>query len=102
MLKVVQERSRSNVAGSDLDETVPNGARLMLRVALRAEVAYSDAYRPIKQIDSAQPRSRPVNAPHLVLLVGAGATLVNGKLLRRPADDGQHGDGQHGDGQQAA
>jgi len=27
-----------------------------------------------------------VNAPHLVALVRAGATLVNGKLVERPGD----------------
>ena len=32
-------------------------------------------------------RWRMVNAPHLVALVRAGATLVNGKLAERPAGD---------------
>jgi hypothetical protein len=28
-----------------------------------------------------------VNAPHLVVLVRAGATFINGKLVERPAED---------------
>jgi hypothetical protein len=38
-----------------------------------------------KLIESAQRRWRMVNAPHLVALVRAGATFVNGKLAERPA-----------------
>ncbi len=38
-----------------------------------------------KLIESAQRRRRMVNAPHLVALVRAGATFVNGKLAERPA-----------------
>jgi transposase-like protein len=37
-----------------------------------------------KLIESAQKRWRAVNAPHLVALVRAGATFVNGKLVERP------------------
>ena len=37
-----------------------------------------------KLIESAQRRWRMVNAPHLVALVRAGATFVNGKLVERP------------------
>jgi len=37
-----------------------------------------------KLIESAQRRWRMVNAPHLVALVRAGATFVNGKLAERP------------------
>jgi len=40
-----------------------------------------------KLIESAQFRWRMVNAPHLVALVRAGATFVNGKLPERPAGD---------------
>jgi hypothetical protein len=40
-----------------------------------------------KLIESAQDRWRCVNAPHLVGLVRAGATFVNGKLVER-ADEG--------------
>ena len=40
-----------------------------------------------KLIESAQPRWRMVNAPHLVALVRAGATFVNGKLAERPGED---------------
>ncbi len=45
-----------------------------------------------KLIESAQTRWRAVNAPHLVALVRAGATFVNGKLLERP--DESRGDAQ--------
>jgi transposase-like protein len=41
-----------------------------------------------KLITAAQDRWRAVNAPHLVALVRAGATFVNGKLIER-ADDQQ-------------
>ena len=37
-----------------------------------------------KLIESAQDRWRAVNAPHLVALVRAGATFINGKLVERP------------------
>jgi hypothetical protein len=40
-----------------------------------------------KLIESAQARWRMVNAPHLVALVRAGATFINGKLVERPAED---------------
>ena len=40
-----------------------------------------------KLIESAQRRWRMVNAPHLVVLVRAGAVFVNGQLVERP---GQH------------
>ena len=39
-----------------------------------------------KLIESAQRRWRMVNAPHLVALVRAGATFVNGKLIERSGD----------------
>jgi putative transposase len=42
-----------------------------------------------KLIESAQARWRCVNAPHLVPLVRAGATFVNGKLVERPDDQDQ-------------
>ena len=40
----------------------------------------------LQLIESAQRRWRMVNAPHLVALVRAGATFVNGKLVERPGD----------------
>jgi transposase-like protein len=43
-----------------------------------------------KLIESAQARWRAVNAPHLVALVRAGATFVNGKLVERPDDQPSH------------
>jgi transposase-like protein len=49
-----------------------------------------------KLIESAQHRWRSVNAPHLVPLVRAGATIINGKLVEHPDDQDQQG------GQQAA
>ena len=39
-----------------------------------------------KLIESAQDRWRAVNAPHLVALVRAGATFINGKLIERPGE----------------
>ena len=39
-----------------------------------------------KLIESAQDRWRAVNAPHLVALVRAGATFINGKLVERPGE----------------
>jgi putative transposase len=39
-----------------------------------------------KLIESAQTRWRAVNGAHLVALVRAGATFVNGKLVERPED----------------
>ena len=47
-----------------------------------------------KLIESAQTRWRMVNAPHLVALVRAGATFVNGKLVERPDDQDQQGGDQ--------
>jgi transposase-like protein len=42
-----------------------------------------------KQIEAAQDRWRAVNGPHLVALVRAGATFVNGKLVERPDETPQ-------------
>jgi len=42
-----------------------------------------------KLIEAAQDRWRAVNGPHLVALVRAGATFVNGKLVERPDDTPQ-------------
>src|SRR3954466_6147419 len=42
-----------------------------------------------KLIEAAQDRWRAVNGPHLVALVRAGATFVNGKLVERPDDTAQ-------------
>ena len=42
-----------------------------------------------KLIESAQDRWRAVNGPHLVALVRAGATFVNGKLIERPGQDAE-------------
>ncbi len=42
-----------------------------------------------KLIESAQDHWRAVNAPHLVALVRAGATFVNGKIVERPGEKAQ-------------
>jgi len=42
-----------------------------------------------KLIEAAQDRWRAVNSPHLVALVRAGATFINGKLVERPDDTHQ-------------
>jgi hypothetical protein len=42
-----------------------------------------------KLVEAAQDRWRAVNGPHLVALVRAGATFVNGKLLERPDETPQ-------------
>jgi len=42
-----------------------------------------------KLIQAAQDRWRCVNGPHLVALVRAGATFVNGTLVERPDDHHQ-------------
>ena len=41
-----------------------------------------------KLLESAQARWRAVNAPHLVALVRACATFVNGKPVERPEESG--------------
>ena len=42
-----------------------------------------------KLIQAAQDHWRMVNAPHLVALVRAGATFINGKLVERPGEEPQ-------------
>ena len=42
-----------------------------------------------KLIESAQDHWRIANAPHLVALVRAGATFINGKLIERPGKEAQ-------------
>ena len=42
-----------------------------------------------KLIESAQNRWRAVNAPHLVALVRAGATFINGRLVERPGENAE-------------
>ena len=61
-------------------------------VRLRPKVTKGPGSRPAgiamayKLIDAAQARWRAVNAPHLVVLVRAGAVFHKGKLLKRPID----------------
>ena len=38
-------------------------------------------------MQAVQDRWRAVNAPHLVALVRAGATFINGELVERPDDN---------------
>jgi transposase-like protein len=42
-----------------------------------------------KLIEAAQDRWRAVNAPHLVALVRAGATFINGRLVERPGENAE-------------
>ena len=42
-----------------------------------------------KLIEAVQHRWRAVNAPHLVALVRAGATFIDGKLVERPKETEQ-------------
>jgi hypothetical protein len=42
-----------------------------------------------KLIESARDHWRMVNAPHLVSLVRAGATFINGKLVEPPGKEAQ-------------
>jgi len=42
-----------------------------------------------KLIKAAQDHWRIANAPHLVALVRAGATFINGKLIERPGKEAQ-------------
>jgi hypothetical protein len=73
------------------DDIVREGARRMPAAALEAEV---DAYLAELAGErdergwrlAAQDRWRAVNAPHLVALVRAGATFIDGQLIERPAD----------------
>ena len=56
------------------------------RTRARAAAGLAMAF---KLIEAAQDRWRAVNGPHLVALVRAGATFVNGKLVERPDDHTQ-------------
>jgi putative transposase len=69
--------------------------RLRTRVTKGPGSRVAGVAMAFKLIESAQARWRMVNAPHLVALVRAGATFVNGKLVERPDDqDHQGGDQQ--------
>ena len=69
-------------------------------VRLRTRVTKGPGSRPagvaiaFKLIESAQTRWRAVNAPHLVPLVRAGATFINGKLVERPTGHDQQEEDQ--------
>ncbi len=62
--------------------------RLRTRVTKGAGSRAAGIAMAFKLIESAQARWRAVNAPHLVALVRAGATFVNGKLVERPDESG--------------
>ena len=60
--------------------------RLRQRVTKRPGSRAAGIAMAYKLIETAQARWRPVNAPHLVALVRAGATFENGHLVERPDD----------------
>jgi hypothetical protein len=49
----------------------------------------TETWKAEQRAFAAQARWRCVNAPHLVALVRAGATFVNGKLVGRPGESTQ-------------
>jgi hypothetical protein len=65
--------------------------RLRQRVTVRPRLMRRRRRYGVQLIEAAQVRWRTVNAPHLVPLVRAGDTFVNGKLVERPADQDQQG-----------
>jgi hypothetical protein len=71
---LVAERSEDPAAGTE-----PGSPRD--RAARAAGLAMA-----FKLIEAAQDRWRAVNAPHLVALVRAGATFINGQHVERPAE----------------
>lgn len=86
-LTVVQHESSGEGPrwpGSLIDGIVREGARRMLAEVLGAEV---DAYITALTGEPDQNGRSAVNVPHLVALVRAGATFINGKLAERPAED---------------
>jgi hypothetical protein len=56
---------------------------------LRSRLPTAGLAMAFKLIEAAQDRWRAVNAPHLVALVRAGATFINGKLVERPDEHPQ-------------
>ena|SRR5215210_657964 len=60
--------------------------RLRTRVTKGPGTRAAGIAMAFKLIESAQARWRMVNAPHLVALVRAGATFINGQLVEPPAD----------------
>jgi putative transposase len=67
--------------------------RLRTRVTKGAGSRAAGMAMAFKLLEAAQTRWRAVNAPHLVALVRAGATFIDGKLIERPHDQ-QGGDAQ--------
>ena len=55
----------------------------------RASRARPGLAMAFKLIEAVQDRWRADNGPHLVALVRAGATFINGKLVERPDDHTQ-------------
>jgi transposase-like protein len=62
-------------------------ARHQTKVTKRPGSRAAGLAMAFKLIESAQDHRRAVNAPHLVALVRAGATFINGKLIERPGED---------------
>ncbi len=62
--------------------------RLRQRVTKGSGSRAAGVAMAFKLIESAQHRWRAVNAPHLVVLVRAGAVFENGKLVERPDESG--------------
>ena len=62
--------------------------RLRQRVTKGPGTRAAGVAMAFKLMESAQARWRIVNAPHLVALVQAGATIEKGKHVERPADSG--------------
>jgi putative transposase len=62
--------------------------RLRVRVTEGPGSRAAGVAMAFKLIESAQGRWRAVNAAHMVALVRAGATFVNGKLVEQPDESG--------------
>ena len=76
-------------------ESISPPSRLRQRVTKGPGSRTAGVAMAFKLIESAQRRWRCINAPHLVPLVPAGATFINGKLVEGPDDqDHQGGDQQ--------
>ena len=68
-----------------LGQFLRSSAGLSAAVITRLTETWKAEQRAFAQ--RAQARWRAVNAPHLVALVRAGATFLNGKLIERPGDE---------------
>jgi hypothetical protein len=75
-----------NTTGYQFDFSLVEGGRGELAVIWDLAAGLAMAF---KLIESAQDHWRMVNAPHLVALVRAGATFINGQLVERPGGEAQ-------------